>query len=486
MVASFQYIPQAMLQSIGLMAFLFFCFEVIHFLFKTNSRKNYLLAIACYFISVFHFLLQLFKASSILITSIQIPINGNQPIQWISYIGFLYIVAVCIYLLYFCFRWAKLIQLKKHTINEVDSELAIWVKAQMAEAGYHQKVWVGYSKNIEGPITFGWFEPVILLPFSIFNHLSTEEIKCILLHEIAHILRYDYIILLLTELAQIILCFNPFAYYFRHIIQLNREKACDDWVVAKTKNPLLYSKALYQLAKYNYSNNQGLSLAASSNHSVLMDRIQQINGIKSTPVMTRFILSKWMIGIGFATFVLFNFKSSNNPSVNKIQEQVVYNISSNQKSKLILESKPIARKIVQKNKIIEPLVEHELIPLTTDSAYQVLIQSTIDWIKARTGNNNSEPILTNYDEVNDFNKVTETSDYSVAEQLLLKAVIHKYELKRAIIANQLSKANSKEEAINIVKNSKEWIELQQYEQWAKSFLKQHPLPIDSTAQLIDF
>ena len=63
-------------------------------------------------------------------------------------------------------------------------------------------------KEIDSPITFGWLTPIILLPVAICNQLSTDEIETILLHEIAHIIRNDYLANLIISLNQIILIFN--------------------------------------------------------------------------------------------------------------------------------------------------------------------------------------------------------------------------------------------------------------------------------------
>jgi hypothetical protein len=75
---------------------------------------------------------------------------------------------------------------------------------------------------------------------------------------------------------------------------------------------------------------------------------------------------------------------------------------------------------------------------------------------------------------------------TIAEQLLLKAVIHSYELKRAIIAHAIEKANGQNELLERVKQSNEWYALQQYEKWATEFLKKHPTIMDTTAHKADF
>ena len=479
-MAILQHIPQAMLQSIGFMALLFICYEVIQYWHKTSSKQNYLIASAFYGIAFIHFFVEIFAVSYLSIPKIVLPIAGANQIQWLSYLGIGYLVTVTGYLLHYVFRWAKLLQLKKNADYLITADLTQWVKTQMVKAGSNRKIQIGYSNFIDGPVTFGWLEPIILMPFSILNQLSTEEIKFILLHEIAHIIRYDFILHVFLELAQIILCFNPFAYYFSNKIKLEREKACDDWVVANTQAPLLYTKALYQLAKYNYSNHNSLSLAAVESNSALLVRIKHVNGLMTNTRISKALSLKLILGIALSFLFLLNMnqvviknvKTKNIPEYHTLTEPVVLSINKSLNSS----NKTLTKKSRIKSVITVNMVQNNL----QDSTYHNLVKATLDWIKARERIQNNETILAGYEEHKTI------YEYSIAEQLLLNAVLHKYELKRKILADIIAKANSQEEAMKIVKNSKEWIELQQYEKWANSFLKQHPNQIDSSAQLSDF
>jgi uncharacterized membrane-anchored protein YitT (DUF2179 family) len=56
------------------------------------------------------------------------------------------------------------------------------------------KVRFGQSKLVDAPCMMGYFKPVILLPFTLSTYLSAEEIEIIILHELAHIKRNDYLV----------------------------------------------------------------------------------------------------------------------------------------------------------------------------------------------------------------------------------------------------------------------------------------------------
>lgn len=482
-----QHIPQAMMQSLGFMAMLFLLFEGIQFWFKPSSNQKYWLACTLYGAALVHFLYRSVAVKVIVQPQIFIPIEIPNQLQWMSLIGVLYLMIVIGYFFYFLFRWIQLQQLQSNADFNSAIHVKYWLAAQVQNTGSNQKIQIGFSKQVNGPVIFGWIEPVILIPFSLLNHISTEEMKFILLHELAHILRNDFIIHLFVEIAQMILCFNPFSYYFSKIIRLEREKACDEWVIAQTKDPLLYTKALYQLAKYNYKNSNELSLAAVDSGSELLLRIRHINRIIASRDTTKVLLSRFLLGLGVALFFVLNIAlvPTNVENTKYIQatkpafsvQNKELQVSKSKKQFLSTQSK--VRNEHYKAHSRQPFTKSEIVmnkaqDMHQDSNYIHLVNATIAWIKAREMNQNNEAVFVQYDSNKAYN------EYSIAEQLLLRAVLHKYELKRTILANAIAKANSQEEALSMIHESKEWLELQQYEKWASRFLKQHPNLKDSS------
>ena len=64
------------------------------------------------------------------------------------------------------------------------------IAAQMS-IGKSVQVWM--SEFITSPVTVGYLKPMILLPVAAINHLSPQQIEAILLHELSHIKRFDYL-----------------------------------------------------------------------------------------------------------------------------------------------------------------------------------------------------------------------------------------------------------------------------------------------------
>ena len=116
------------------------------------------------------------------------------------------------------------------------------------------RVKVGISKLVDVPCMVGYFKPIILLPFMLSTYLSAEEIEAILLHELAHIKRNDYLVNLLQQVISTLLFFNPCAQLINRIINEERENCCDDLVIQSTPSPVVYAKALLKLEQTRENN----------------------------------------------------------------------------------------------------------------------------------------------------------------------------------------------------------------------------------------
>jgi bla regulator protein blaR1 len=137
-----------------------------------------------------------------------------------------------------------------------------------------KKVYLAESARIDAPILLGYLKPVILLPLGMLSGLTTEQVESILLHELAHIRRHDYLINFLQSTAEVVFFFNPFVWIISSELRLERELCCDD-IVVKLKNPLVYAQALHQLEEARL-HPASVVLAAAGSTNKLLQRIQRI------------------------------------------------------------------------------------------------------------------------------------------------------------------------------------------------------------------
>ena len=168
-----------------------------------------------------------------------------------------------------------------------------------------QKVRLKISKYVSIPMVVGHLKPVIILPLSYLSNLSPIEVECILVHELAHIKRYDYFVNLMQCMAETILFFNPATWWFSTQIRKYREYCCDDEVQRYVRNKESYLKALYKVADQSMSS-YPLSIALTNSKSDLVMRIKRILNSSNEK---RTLLSLWKpIIVSMIVFSFFAFQ----------------------------------------------------------------------------------------------------------------------------------------------------------------------------------
>jgi len=100
----------------------------------------------------------------------------------------------------------------------------------------------------EVPAVIGHMRPVILMPVGLLAGLPAGQVEAILLHELAHIRRGDYLINLMQTVVEGLLFYHPAIWWISTVIRAERENCCDDLVVATTVDAHEYATALAALA----------------------------------------------------------------------------------------------------------------------------------------------------------------------------------------------------------------------------------------------
>ncbi|TAH00152.1 MAG: M56 family metallopeptidase, partial [Sphingobacteriales bacterium] len=137
-----------------------------------------------------------------------------------------------------------------------------------------RKVRIQISDAINVPATLGYIKPIILLPIASINHLSVSQVESIIMHELAHIKRHDYLVNILVTLVETILFFNPFAHLLSKQVRKECELCCDDAVLNHQKDPGQYAYALLLLERTRQQ--FALAVAATGSEGQLLGRVKRI------------------------------------------------------------------------------------------------------------------------------------------------------------------------------------------------------------------
>lgn len=131
------------------------------------------------------------------------------------------------------------------------------------------------SNEIRGPLAFGFSRPVIALPTALVEQLSEPELDKILLHELAHLRRCDDWARLLQRIVETFFFFHPALIWLGRKLDLEREIACDDWVIAVTGQAREYASCLTRVVELaGFRRGWALATGAAEKRSHLIRRIE--------------------------------------------------------------------------------------------------------------------------------------------------------------------------------------------------------------------
>lgn len=224
---------------------------------------------------------------------------------YLPYITMLYFAGLVFNTLKLMLAWNNSYRIRQ---NVMPAGFEEQVNRLSVKLGLKKHVQVGFSQWVDVPCITGCIKPIILLPFTIGNYLNAEEIAAILLHELAHVRRNDYLLNIIQQAVGILLFFNPFARLTGKLINQERENCCDDAVVHITGSPLIYARALLKLEE-NKQQQWHLSLAAKNKSFDLLNRIERIMKTKKTSVNIRpALLAVVLLGCSLSCLAWLNPK----------------------------------------------------------------------------------------------------------------------------------------------------------------------------------
>ena len=273
----------ATLNSFWQMAILWCAFAGINHLFKLSATKKYQASVGAmlvgfaWFIATFVLYYQNNSSTYAFFENTIAHSNNLLHIfllsASVSYLALLIFPAVRLFK-----NWQFVQVIKKEGLSKADLNYRIFVQKISFHLGITKKVKLVVSSLVSSPVTIGYLKPMILLPVAALNQLTPAQVEAILLHELSHIRRYDYLINLIVSIIHTLLYFNPFVKFFMNSIENERETCCDELVLQFGYDKVGYASALLHLEKTS-GKHKALALAAAGKQN-LLNRIEKIVGME--------------------------------------------------------------------------------------------------------------------------------------------------------------------------------------------------------------
>ncbi|MFY9728057.1 MAG: GWxTD domain-containing protein [Bryobacteraceae bacterium] len=195
------------------------------------------------------------------------------PVDWLAWLAPLWMGGV---ILSFAFRLAGWVRVDRMCRRGVCAAPAEWqqrLHALAAAVRISRPVVLLESCLAGVPLVIGYWRPVILMPLGALAGLSAEQVEAILIHELAHIRRADYLVSMAQSLIEGLFFFHPAVWWISAVVRAEREYACDDVVVALRPDARAYAAALATLEQSRWP---AVEAAAASNGGNLVKRIRRL------------------------------------------------------------------------------------------------------------------------------------------------------------------------------------------------------------------
>ncbi|WP_188547234.1 M56 family metallopeptidase [Hymenobacter qilianensis] len=168
---------------------------------------------------------------------------------------------------------------------------AVWQRrlTELGErAGLRRSVTLLESALVKAPLVAGHLSPVILLPLGTISGLSQAHLEAILAHELAHIIRRDYLMNLVQSITEILFFYHPGVWFVNACLRTERENCCDDMATAMCGSPLTLAQALTGLAELGHDRFSAprLAVAAVGPDGSLLSRVRRLVQRRSAPTFS--------------------------------------------------------------------------------------------------------------------------------------------------------------------------------------------------------
>jgi beta-lactamase regulating signal transducer with metallopeptidase domain len=145
----------------------------------------------------------------------------------------------------------------------------------MSSLGIRRRMRVMLSGEVSMPFAWGIFHPVIILPGDA-EEWPEDRIHSVLIHELAHINRWDYPIHIIIEIVRALYWPNPIVWIAARKSVMERERACDDFALRSGTSYADYAEHLLHIAKMQIEGDTQVAAVTMAGEPGLMERISHV------------------------------------------------------------------------------------------------------------------------------------------------------------------------------------------------------------------
>src|SRR5215471_216841 len=168
------------------------------------------------------------------------------------------------------------------------------LQSALAELKLSRSVSILVSPQSSVPAAVGFFRPVVVIPEWLAEETSACELRYVVLHELAHLRRWDDWTNLTQKVVKAALFFHPGIWWIERKLALDREMACDEAVLSEVPEPRVYAQCLARVAEKSFLRRKmALAQAAVDRMKHLSWRIARILSLNANENARRSRALSW-------------------------------------------------------------------------------------------------------------------------------------------------------------------------------------------------
>ncbi len=140
------------------------------------------------------------------------------------------------------------------------------------------------SEHVHSAGVLGLGYPRIAVAPRLLSSLTDEELDLLVLHEYAHVQRRDDVATAVQLVVRVVIGWHPAAWWIDRRLRIEREVACDDWVLAATGAPRTYARCLTRIADLAMGSESLLMPAASCQPQLTTRVVRLLDGRRNTSI----------------------------------------------------------------------------------------------------------------------------------------------------------------------------------------------------------
>lgn len=230
------------------------------------------------------------------------PLATDAQHDWATAFVVLWLGGIAVGMITLVGGLATLRRLAQHSRELTDEKWLALVNEISRDLGIDRPVRAMMSNGATMPATWGLFRPTVLFPADAENW-DAERRRVVLLHELAHVRRNDYLMQLIAQFCCTVYWFHPAVWYAAQRLRSERELACDEHVLGLGLNACDYAAHLLEIAtRFRTPAHTSIAAVAMARPSQLEGRLVAILSARVTP---RFKLTARIRGSALAGLVAF-------------------------------------------------------------------------------------------------------------------------------------------------------------------------------------